>query len=409
MLFQLAFRNLRRNFRRTLITSAAVAVGMVVLVLSNTLRAGQYDDMIDSSVSQLAGHVVIQHPDYQQEQETELIVKDQEALVSALKTALPNATITSRIRLGGILASSSSPTVIGLTAVQPQSEQSVSDMAEKLVEGTWVTDDTKSIVIGQSMANLLQVDLGDRLVFTTSVDGEMNSHLYRLTGVFRTGADEVDAFVGYVSLGSVSDILGQENISNQVAVHLESAGDTANVLPKVQSVVSETTSQELAVQPWHEVLPDVIAMIKVDQVSNEMISISLMFIVAMGILNTMLMNVLERSKEFGVLMAIGLKRKALFRLILIEASLIGIIGGVVGAVLGMAVSYPLVTNGWDLSSMMGEGMTINGAVTSTILYGRYDANWIIGYILLSVVCAVLSALYPAWKVQKLTPVEAMRS
>ena len=173
--------------------------------------------------------------------------------------------------------------------------------------------------------------------------------------------------------------------------------------------MAETTSQELAVQPWQEVLPDVIAMIKVDQVSNETISISLMFIVAMGILNTMLMNVLERSKEFGVLMAIGLKRKALFRLILLEASLIGTIGGVVGAVLGMVVSYPLVANGWDLSSMMGEGMTMNGAVTSTILYGRYDANWIVGYILLSIVCAVLSALYPAWKVQQLTPVDAMRS
>jgi ABC-type antimicrobial peptide transport system permease subunit len=75
----------------------------------------------------------------------------------------------------------------------------------------------------------------------------------------------------------------------------------------------------------------------------------------------------------------------------------------------MVVSYPLVANGWDLSSMMGEGMTMNGAVTSTILYGRYDANWIIGYILLSIVCAVLSALYPAWKVQQLTPVDAMRS
>ena len=149
------------------------------------------------------------------------------------------------------------------------------------------------------MVNLLQVDFGDRLVFTTSVDGEMNSHLYRLSGVFRTGAEEVDALVGYVSLGSVSDILGQEDISNQVAVHLPSAGETNNVLSKVQSVVAETTSQELAVQPWQEVLPDVIAMIKVDQISNEMISISLMFIVAMGILNTMLMNVLERSKEFG--------------------------------------------------------------------------------------------------------------
>ena len=123
MLLQLAFRNLRRNLRRTLITSAAVGVGMVVLILSNTLRAGQYDDMIDSSVSQLAGHVVVQHPDYQKEQETELVVNEQAALVTALEQALPDATITSRIRLGGILASSSSPTVISLTAVDPQSER----------------------------------------------------------------------------------------------------------------------------------------------------------------------------------------------------------------------------------------------------------------------------------------------
>ena len=409
MLLQLAFRNLRRNVRRTLITSAAVAVGMVVLVLSNTLRSGQYDDMIDSSVSQLAGHVVIQHPDYQQEQETELVVTKQRELVSALQSALPGATITSRTRLGGILASSSSPTVVSLTAVDPTAEKAVSDMADKLVQGTWVTEDSKSIVIGQNMADLLQVDLGDRLVFTTSIDGEMNSHLYRLTGVFRTGAEEVDAFMGYVSLDSVSDVLGTTNTANQIAVHLASASETETALPAVDQIVKDTTDQAVAVQPWSEVLPDVIAMIKVDQVSNEMISVSLMFIVAMGILNTMLMNVLERSKEFGVLMAIGFKRASLFKLILIEASLIGIIGGGLGAILGMAAAYPLVANGLDLTSMMGEGMSINGAVTSTVLHGRYDLRWIVGYILLSVVCAVLSALYPAWKVQKLTPVDAMRS
>ena len=106
-----------------------------------------------------------------------------------------------------ILASSSAPTVINLTAVDPQSENVVSDLPDKLVEGTWVRDDTKSIVIGQNMAELPVV--WDRLVFTTSVDGEMNSHLYRLSGIFRTGAEEVDAFIGYVSLSSVDDILGQ--------------------------------------------------------------------------------------------------------------------------------------------------------------------------------------------------------
>ena len=409
MLLHLAFRNLRRNPRRTLLTLAAVGVGMVVLILSNTIRAGQYDNIIESSVSQLAGHVVVQHPDYQKDQETDLVVNEQAALVSALEKALPSATITSRVRLSGILASSSSPTVISLTAVNPQSEDVVSDLPDKLVSGTWVLDDTKSIVIGENMSKLLQVDLGDRLVFTTSVDGEMNSHLYRLSGVFRTGAEEVDAFTGYVSLSSVADILGQENISNQVAVHLESAAKTSTALATVQRVVADTTSQELSVQPWDEVLPDVIAMIQFDQVSNEMISVSLMFIVAMGILNTMLMNVLERSKEFGVLMAIGLNQTAIVKLIVLEASLIGIFGGVIGAVLGIAAAYPWVANGLDLTSIMGEGVTFNGAVANTVIYGRYDVNWILGYILLTVVCAIVSALYPAWKLQKLTPVEAMRA
>lgn len=409
MLLQMAFRNLRRNLRRTIITSAAVAVGMIVLVMSNTLRAGQYDDMISSSVSQLAGHVVVQHPEYQQEQETELVVEDVDGLVAALKQEIPNTVITTRTRLGGILASSSSPTVIGLTAVDPLSEGKVSDMADKIVTGEWVQNDSKSIVIGQNMADLLQADLGDRLVFTTSVDGEMNSHLYRLTGVFRTGAEEVDAFVGYVSIASVDTVLGRPNTANQVAVHLDNASQTNAILERVERVVESQGRKDVAVQPWPEILPDVIAMIKVDQVSNEMISISLMFIVAMGILNTMLMNVLERSKEFGVLMAIGLKKGALVRMILLEAALVGIIGGLSGAVLGMMASYPIVVNGLDLTKMMGEGMVINGAVASTILYGRYDFLWIGGYILLSVLCAVLSALYPAWKIQQLTPVDAMRS
>ena len=409
MLLQMAFRNLRRNPRRTIITSAAVAVGMIVLVMSNTLRAGQYDDMIGSSVSQLAGHVVVQHPEYQQEQETELVVEEVENLVAALKQELPNTVITTRTRLGGILSSSSSPTVIALTAVDPISEGKISDMADKIVTGEWVQNDSKSIVIGQNMADLLQADLGDRLVFTTSVDGEMNSHLYRLTGVFRTGAEEVDAFVGYVSIDSVDAVLGRPNTANQVAVHLDNASQTSAVLKRVEQVVKSQQQDKLAVQPWPEILPDVIAMIKVDQVSNEMISISLMFIVAMGILNTMLMNVLERSKEFGVLMAIGLKKSALVRMILLEAGFVGIIGGVSGAALGMLASYPMVVNGLDLTKMMGEGMVINGAVASTILYGRYDFMWIAGYILLSILCAVLSALYPAWKIQQLTPVDAMRS
>jgi len=236
----------------------------------------------------------------------------------------------------------------------------------------------------------------------------MNSHLYRLTGIFRTGAEEVDAFVAYASLLSSDEILGQPNTANQIAVHFDRADQTDAAKLQVQKVVDRQQRTE-TVYAWPEVLPDVIAMINVDQVSNEMISISLMFIVAMGVLNTMLMNVLERRKEFGVLMAIGLKRFDLVKMVIMEASLLGLFGGLVGMVLGVLVSYPLVVNGLDLTQMMGEGMTINGAVSSTIMYGRYDWRWIVAYILLSILCSVLSSIYPAWKIQSMTPVDAMRA
>ena len=407
MLFQLAFRNLRRNLRRSVITALAVSVGVMVLILSNTLRAGQYDDMVQSSVSQLAGHVVIQHPDYQEEQENEMVVLHRSELCTKLLESFPDSNITMRTHMGGILTSSSAPSVVSITAIEPNAEAVVSDVDDKLVDGSWVSDDKRSLVIGQNMAKTLQVDIGDKLVFTTSVNGEMNSHLYRLTGVFKTGVEEVDAFVGYAALQSSDEILGRPNTANQVALHLNNAKETAQARMEVAKIVADQGTE--AVYAWPEVLPDVLAMIKMDRVSNEMISISLMFIVAMGVLNTMLMNVLERSREFGVLMAIGLKRRALVKIILVESALLGVIGGLIGVVLGLLASYPLVVNGLDLTQMMGEGMAINGAVTSTILYGRYDWAWIAAYILLSITCCVVSALYPAWKIQQMTPVDAMRS
>ncbi len=407
MLLHLAFRNLRRNIRRSLITIGAVAMGMTVLILSNTLRSGQYDDMIHSSVSQLAGHVVIQHPEYETEPETELVVSERTILLNQLRNVLPEATITSRTIINGILSSSSAPSVVSITGIDPTSEAAVSDMDEKIIKGTWVTDDKRSIVIGQNMAETLQVDVGDKLVFTTSVEGEMTSHLYRLTGVFRTGVDEVDAFLGFTHLISIDQVLGQNEIANQVAIHLSNSDDTESTKEIVQGLITKNGRSD-QVYAWQEVLPDVLAMIKVDRVFNEMISVTIMLIVAMGILNTILMNVLERSKEFGVLLAVGLQRTSLMTMILYEAALLGIIGGILGAIFGVLASYPLVTNGLDLSQTMGEGMEINGAIASTVIYGRYDLVWISGYVVLSIACSVLSALYPAWKIQQLTPVDAMR-
>ena len=149
-------------------------------------------------------------------------------------------------------------------------------------------------------------------------------------------------------------------------------------------------------------------MVEMDKVSNEVINMILFFIVAMGILNTMLMSVLERTQQFGVMLAIGLKVKKLMVMILCEAFVLGMIGSILGLILGIIVCYPLVTTGWDLSSAMGDNYSFAGAVSSSVMYGKYNWGLIAIYTVIAMFFTVLAAVYPAWKLTKLKAIDAMR-
>lgn len=406
MLRHLAYRNIRRNFRRSLITSLAIAMGVMVLILSNTLRTGQYAQMINSSVSQLAGHVVIQHPNFQEERKMEQLFPNRSTVQKQLQELYPDATITTRSFLGGLLTSTNGPAVASLTAIDPIAEAKVSEFTNKVIKGQWLDTDPRGIVIGVNTADTLGVDLGDKLVFTASINGEMNSYLYRVKGIFKTGSEEMDAFMAFVPIASADALFQQKDVSHQIAIHLTDVASSDQATAKMKDKVSVENAVILS---WQEALPEVVNMIKVDQSSNEFINAILLFIVAMGILNTMLMSVLERIKEFGVLMAIGLRGTQMAKVVLWEGCILGLFGSSLGIVLGVMACYPLVTSGWDLSSAMGsESYSLEGAITSSVMYGIYNWTAMGIYFVMAVICSILAAAYPAWKLMQLQPVEAMR-
>ena len=168
------------------------------------------------------------------------------------------------------------------------------------------------------------------------------------------------------------------------------------------------SKEEIDVLSWGEALPDIVNMVKVDKTSNEFINIVLLIIVSMGILNTMLMSVLERFREMGVLLAVGMRPQKLALMVLCEGFILGILGAILGIILGILVSYPLVTTGLDMSASMGESMPVGDTVTSTIIKGKYDWQMMGLYACEVVVLSILSAIYPAMKILNLHPVEAMR-
>ena len=406
MLLKLAFRNIQRNFRRSLITVLAIAVGLSVLILSLTLRTGQYKQMIDSGVSQIAGHVVVQDPAWQVERKAEQVVDGQAALVKVLSERFPSAVITSRSFFGGLLASSSGPTFASLVAFEPETEAKISDFKEMLVEGEWIND-SKGVLIGASLAEKLDVSLGDKLVFTGQFGAEMSSKLFRVTGIFKTGVDEMDSFTAFVHIEAAQELMQKPDSVHQLALHFDNVKIGERNVGAIREIVTNA-SPESAVLPWQEALPEIVKMVEIDVMSNEVINAVLLIIVGMGVLNTMLMSVLERIREFGVLLALGLTPGKLARLVLMEGMVLGVIGAVVGLLLGTAISYPMITHGIDLSAQMGTNSDVAGAVVSSVMKGIYDWPRMGLYALLVIVLSVLSAIYPALKLMSMKPVEAMR-
>ena len=406
LLIKLALRNLRRNLRRTIITLLAIAVGLVVMMLGLCLQYGSYKEMVNSGVSQIAGHVVVQKEGYQEQREPLMVLNNTQQLAQQLQNDFPAATITKRAFLGGLLTSPKGPAAANVIAVDPKAEGKISEFKEKLIEGEWLDDDPKSLVIGANMAETLGAKVGKKLVFTAQYDDtEMKSHLFRVKGIFRMGSAEADSFIAYSNLGVVETVLDKKDSLHQVAVHLDDVNDSAKATKKSRENIS---TEGLDILSWEQAIPDIKKMIDVDKKSNGLIHFVLAIIVAMGILNTMLMSVLERTKELGVLLSIGMKPRQLSIMVMLEGLFIGLIGSLLGLLLGSAACYPLVTYGLDLTARMGESYDAAGVTISAVIHGAYHWPSIVTYSCLAALFSTLSAIYPAWRITKLKPVDAMR-
>jgi len=410
MTFVLAIRNLGRNVRRTVITLAAITFGLTMIHFLITLQEGSYDEMISQGVSSLAGHVVVQREGYQEEGDAELLVTDADAVAGRLAEAFPEATIAPRIQLGGLMTSSTGSVTAALSAVEPAAEAAVQNLDERIVEGSWLDDDDRGVLIGVKMAETLGVGLGDKVVFMGQFgdSDEVQSRLFRVKGIFRTGAAELDGLVTMGLLSAGRDLLGGRDVAHQITVHLdnprESAAATAIAADELAS------RADLAVLSWKDALPELYGLIQVDRQSGDVMLTILGLIVLMSVLNTVLMSALERTREFGVMMALGLKPHRLTRLILAEGFVLGVVGSLLGLLAGLAVGYPLVVYGLDYSGFLGgqEAIESGGFVLSTYLHGRFSFARMATYTVGAVVMTTLAAVYPARHVARLEPVAAMR-
>ena len=407
MLLKMASRNLRRNLRRTLITMAAISGGLALMLFQDAMGNGSYQEFIRVGVSTMAGHVVVQADGYLDDPEMETRLADADAIESTLESEFPDARVVQRAMVAGLLQSPRNAAGVGVSGIEPSEEREVSDWHEKLVEGEWLGDNPRDIILGTALAETLEVDLGDKVVLMAQGPDEVTSRLFRVKGLMRTGATEADGAFAIAHIDALTELMEAPGSAHQVSVHLSDPSRSDAATAQARRALSSTDGLEIL--SWQEALPDVVAFIRMDQQSGRVGLLVIGLIVAMGVLNTVLMSVMERIRELGVMLALGVSPRNVASVVILEGVVLGFLSAAVGAALGLAVILPTSQTGLDFGAMMGsEIMEVEGVAISSVIYPTPNWPALFTFCVIAWVFTVLSSLWPAVHAARLKPVDAMR-
>ena len=408
-LARMAWRNLLRNRRRTLITLVGVAFGMMFSIIFTGLGDASWGSMIDFAARLGGGHVTLQHPDYLELPALKRTVKDVDKLV-ALSRAEPGVIrVTTRIT-GQIMLSTASESRGGMfIAFDPKSEDNGTlGVLDAVKDGQlFAGSDGRGIVLGRKLADALSLKTGRKVVFTlTDKHGEIVRGMARLSGIIETGADTVDGGMVLLPIDAVRKSLGYDaNEATQVAVfvgdHRQSDALAASLQAKVGAKV--------AALPWHVTMAELAGFISMKVGGTIFMEVLILLLLAAGIFNTLFVSVMERLREFGVLLAIGFSPSGLFRLVMWESLWLALMGLVASAIATAWPYYHLNVNGLDISKHMGGKSTEVAGVAMTQVM-RVDifpenALMIVG---VAVTATLLAGLYPAWRAGRVSPVDAIK-
>ncbi len=423
LLVKIGWRNLWRNPRGTLLTALALGLGLALLLISLGLLDGGHEQTIADGVRLGPGHVVIQAKGYQDSGSDELLLPAQ--VVSRVEGFLQSAEmkklvrgVSPRLLATGLLSSSANSAGVRIMGVIPQDEPAVSFIPQRIVEGTYLSDDRPSgVVIGAELARELEVKIGSRVVLMTQAlrqpgietkngaGEEMQSTLLRVSGIFRTGLQAVDANIIQLPLPAVQTLLGvPDGQVTQVALLLQQEGDSPMV---ARALLKQLTGEPVEVLTWRESIPMLAQILGLDHAFNYIMNGVILAMVGLGILNTILMRVLERRYEFGVSKALGLRPGQLAVMVIGESLALTAISLALGLVLGLSVEHYFATSGLDLRWIFKADLP-SALVLDPILYSRLSSNRIIWSVSIVFAMTTIISFYPALKAARTELPDALK-
>ncbi|PLX96665.1 MAG: ABC transporter permease [Desulfuromonas sp.] len=406
-LLNLAWKNLWRNRRRTLITLSALCFSLMLIQGSHNLSHGVYSSMIDSGVRAGSGHLVVYQQDYLATRDEKLSFAPRDlsaeiGRIAGVQSVLP------RIYLPGLAQSSRESRGILLTGVDPVVEKAVNPFLKRLPADEWLSsDDGREAILGSLLLKELKLKLGNKFVVTMQHrSGELVSEMFRVHGVVQTGIKGIDKTLLMVGRERAAALVGMDGEIHELALMLTDQTADNSVRPQLNALLQGRS--DIRGYSWEEAMPNLYNAIRLDYASSNFIFIIMLLIVTIGVINTLLMSVMERFREFGVILAVGASAMRLRLLIIIEALLLGLVSMVFGTLLGSLLTWYLVAKGIDMRNFVSESLEFGGVVFDPIMRAAWDPLWMVKISFYLLLLALLAAIYPSIKAGKISPAAAMR-
>ena len=402
MLIRLAWKNVWRSQYRSLVVITAVTMGVWAGIFLYGFFFGMFDQRMRDVIENETSHLQIHQQHFRDDLDVHLFIPGAEKLLTTIKLDTAVKAASGRILVTGMIASPATGAGVKINGVDPKDEEQVTRLAEKIKEGGYFTETLHApIIISQKAADKLKVKLHSKIVLTfQSAGGEITSGAFRVAGIFHSNNSAYDQGNVFVRREELSALVGDSIGYHEIAVLL-----------KNQNTMDATEKRYKAAWPllvtesWREIVPEIAVIVDMfDQLMGIFMLIILLSL-AFGIINTMLMAIMERTREIGMLMAIGMNKTRIFLMIVFETIFLVVTGGPLGLLLGYLTIGYFAKHGIDLASFSKAlaGFGVSNMVNPQMATHNYTD--IFFEVLL---VALLASIYPAYRALKLNPVNAIR-
>jgi ABC-type lipoprotein release transport system permease subunit len=398
----LAWRNILRNKRRTFIAGTAIGIGLAALIFTDALMIGMNDHLVHSGTGSFLGEGQVHADGFRESMEVEMTVKDLARVTAVLDASPLVAAYTKRTLTFSMIASSANNEGVTMVGVDPDTERAISQVADVIVSGEFLSAGERDIVIGSKLAEILEVGLGDRVVLTAAQahTGDLSQELFRVSGIYHFNIKEMDRGMAFVPLSIAQRMLNLGGEVHEIAIRFTDTKLAQDESLPLWGELSQGGNEAIG---WPLLLPQLNAAMELSNFSLLIVAVILFAVVSLGIVNTLFMSLYERMFEFGVLRAVGTRPFGVFRLVLSEAGALSLISIFVGLVIAAAFLILVRHTGIDYTGIDYAGVTFREKIYPVVQIVQF-----IKYPLSVFVITTLVGLYPAAYAARLTPARAMR-